>query len=416
MAALSCAVLLSWVGVAGSLPSGRGAVAAGPLLTFDSAASADAFRVGVTVAGAPLTPNLVDVGGPTSQALVNGLGKSQAFASFPYPGDAALTLPGTLAPVIGLPAPPGYPLIATSDASTAPKTSRSYPGITLTAASQESSSTASAVVGPASGPFSIASAASKSTSNADSGAGNVQATSESSVDVVSVAGVLTLGHVHASATARRAAAGERPPTSSFEADGVRIAGVAVGVTDAGILLPGAKAPVPDTAGLSPVLDAAGISMKLLPAERRPTSIVSSGLVVSLTQAGPTGDATVSYTFGRAAAAASGTATESTLAGALAPAGGLNDVAPSSAAGAAAASAQTNPAPAGAGVLAAQPSPVSAAPPAPASLTAPASRAALPAGSAAAHDSAGSIYLLIVLGAIAAAGGVFLIRVLGERLT
>src|SRR5437868_5951105 len=86
---------LGALGVADVLPVGAQS-APGPSLTaFDASAGADGVRVGVVLNGAPLTPQIVDVGGPTAQAVLTGFGKSQAFASMPYPGDAVLTLPPT---------------------------------------------------------------------------------------------------------------------------------------------------------------------------------------------------------------------------------------------------------------------------------------------------------------------------------
>src|SRR5207245_10170445 len=89
------------------------------------------------------------------------------------------------------------------------------------------------------------------------------------------------------------------------------AGTSVAVTDKGIVFPGSTSPVPDTSGLNPVLDGAGVSMKYLRATSVGQAVVSAGLVVSVKQAGPTGDVVVTYTFGRATASASGSATQAT---------------------------------------------------------------------------------------------------------
>ena len=55
--------------------------------------------------------NYIDGGGPVSQSTFSSAGSSQAFASLPYPGSTAVSGPGLLTGITGLPIPP-YPFYA----------------------------------------------------------------------------------------------------------------------------------------------------------------------------------------------------------------------------------------------------------------------------------------------------------------
>jgi hypothetical protein len=383
--------------------------------TFDASASADGVRVGVLVPGAPLTSQLVDAGGPTAQAVLNGLGKSQAFASLPYPGDAALTLPNTVFPLVGLPEPPPYPLIARSDSTTSPQASVNQPGVSMTAKSASRSSSASLAAGGVSGANGLAATTANAATTADDARGEVLSTAQSTADVINVQGVLRIGHTRAKASATRPADGAVRTDSAFEADAVTIAGVSAAVTDKGIVLPGSTAPVPDTSGLSPVLDAAGISMRFLTPIKQADGVMSPGLAVSVKAPGLNGDVVVTYTFGRAAASASGVAAGvpavpviGVVAGEASPPAAAAAAAPVAGAGASGPPANvTSPLPA------AVPGPSASLRPAPAVAShGPAAVTALPAAST---MSSASVYLLLVLGAAVIATGMVLIRLLGVRL-
>src|SRR5262249_5361966 len=64
---------------------------------FGASSSAFGARVTMNISKAPLVPNIVDGGGPLAQTPLDSLGTSVALASFPYPGDVVLTLPGLVA-------------------------------------------------------------------------------------------------------------------------------------------------------------------------------------------------------------------------------------------------------------------------------------------------------------------------------
>src|SRR5207248_8487241 len=77
--------------------------------------------VTVIVPNAPATSSIVDTGLTSAQAVVSSGGTSKAFGSNPYPGDNAVTLPGTLAG-FGAAGVPQYPLYAESVNPDTPKT------------------------------------------------------------------------------------------------------------------------------------------------------------------------------------------------------------------------------------------------------------------------------------------------------
>ena len=86
-------VLVAVAGVAAISPTGP----AGAAANYHGVATADAARVTVIVPNAPATSSIVDTGLTSAQAVVSSGGTSKAFGSNPYPGDNAVTLPGTLA-------------------------------------------------------------------------------------------------------------------------------------------------------------------------------------------------------------------------------------------------------------------------------------------------------------------------------
>jgi hypothetical protein len=383
--------------------------------SYDASAAADGVRIGVFINGFPLVNQVVDVGMPSAQAVLNALGKSQAFAAMPYPGDAVLTLPGTLFPLVGAPPPPSYPLIASSDATTSPQASVNQVGLSMSAKSDEHSSTAKVMAGGGGG---VSSTEADATSKLDPGTGELTATSESTTEVVTVQGVLRLGRVDATAQVTQAPNSNVKTASSFSAEGVTIAGVSTAVSDKGIVLPGRTTPVPDTTGLSPVLDAAGVSMKVVPVDQQPNSIVSAGLVVSVKETGPTGNAIVTYTLGRASASAAASFETVPSESAAGPTvAGSTAGTESTGAGGQAVTGDTG----GPGALATTSPSLStgvAATPRPRTTTGrttPGLKAVALAGAASSTTSAASFYLVLVVGAAVAASGLVLVRLFGVKL-
>lgn len=276
---------------------------------FDAVAAADGLRTYFVAPGAPLSPELFDGGAPVTQARVNGTGESVAFASMPYPGDTALSLPGLLLPLLGLPSPPPYPLIARSQSGTTPEASASAGAVELRAKSDERSSEASSSSG---GGDDSGTAVGRVLTHAVAkldAAGAVTSESRALVESFAVSGVLRIGAVDAKANATQpATGGEHRASSTFTAEGVSAGGVAIGVSNDGLLLPGQKAPVPDSSGLSPVLDATGITVRYLAPQEIDGGVVSAGLAVTVPVAQPGKDpVTVTYVLGQVRAIATSSA-------------------------------------------------------------------------------------------------------------
>ena len=121
-----------------STPAGSG--------SFDGTAAAYGFNSTISNPSIPL--GLVIQGaGPTAQAELSSLQQSNAFASFPYPGDTVSGLPGLASGALlgGLPLP-AYPFYVSSSFGQAPA-SASYPGIALNTQSLDTGASASALVG-----------------------------------------------------------------------------------------------------------------------------------------------------------------------------------------------------------------------------------------------------------------------------
>jgi len=112
--------------------------------SFDAVASAYGINNGISNPSFPLS--LVLTGsGPASSAHLTSLGGSDAFASFPYPGDTLVGAPGLLSGVFGF-SFPNYPLYVATSAGDDPR-SANYPGITLSSRSDALVSESRALVG-----------------------------------------------------------------------------------------------------------------------------------------------------------------------------------------------------------------------------------------------------------------------------
>jgi hypothetical protein len=112
--------------------------------SFDAVASAYGINNGISNPSLPL--NLVLTGsGPASSAHLTSVGGSDAFASFPYPGDTFVGLPGLASGVFGV-SFPSYPLYVATSAGDEPR-SVNYPGIALSSRSDALVAESRALVG-----------------------------------------------------------------------------------------------------------------------------------------------------------------------------------------------------------------------------------------------------------------------------
>ena len=369
-------------------------------------AAADGVRVQVVVNDFLVVSNIVDAGGPSAQAVVNAFGDSRGYAAYPYPGDIVLTAHG-----LSQGAAPKYPLIAQSD-STQPKSDVATGPYELHARSSDDTSSAVAQAGAGGGSVAMGSTQSSALATHDVKSGAVTADAETTVDSVSIAGVLSIGRVHS--RAQMSASVGAPPTrsSDTEVGDVTVGGQQVGLTDKGLVLAGTDVPLPPDSTANALLSSAGITVHYLKPLQTATSTVAPGFSVGVQQNVPgVGLTTVSYVFGEASASAQATGAVPVTGASSTPAavggttsGGSAPAAPPTAAGPAAPSSV----PATGQVEGASP----AQPP----VTAAAPAASNAYGLAAAvGPSSESFYLVIAAGAIVLVAATLLFRILAVKL-
>jgi hypothetical protein len=269
--------------------------------TYEAVAGADGVRVSLRVPDAPVTDVPVDGGGPTALAVLDSSGVSRAFASHPYPGEAVVTGPGTVAGASGGQVNlPGYPLFVSSDHPTVPEQVNEQGPYRLEATSGERRSEAEARAGAETGPL--------VTSVARVEAGEEGGATAEAVAVVEAfaAGDLHLGRVRSSARVTQAPDGSLTRASSLEVTGFSVAGTQVAIGPRGLSLPGATVPLPPTDPVRQALAGAGITVTYLAAQEQPSGVVAPGLSINAPLALPSGPTvTVTYTLGRTSAAVGG---------------------------------------------------------------------------------------------------------------
>jgi hypothetical protein len=226
----------------------------------------------------------------------------------PYPGDLAISGPGLLAGITGLPSPPPYPFYVSSSHPAAPESKLAQPGYELAATSDELESKASTMTGGTAGSGSSASSMGSTGTSAMTGrdptSGTVTAVAMGTADIVNIGGVLRIGHVDAKAKVTRGAGTEPTREASFAIDGMTILGQTVGLSDKGLTFGGTDTRIPPGNALTEALKQAKISVQYLARIDNPNGVVSPGLVITQEQATPGGPTMVfRYVFGKMAASA-----------------------------------------------------------------------------------------------------------------
>ena len=259
------------IGVAGmALPSSATAELPG----FRAVAVAEGGRMTFSVPGFAVVEDIIDGGGPVSQAAVDGQGAS-GFASLPYPGETALAFPGLFAAVAGQPLPAGYPFFVSASHPTTPEQQLKDPSGTYDL-------TAKAGAGTASG---LAQLRGHGGEGQNSGSGGTRATTSVQVegDTVNVvadtvnealnigAGALRIASVRSrSVTTYRA--GEQDPTTKTELfiDGGSAGDTKFSFGPGGFSVAGTAVPIPAGQGLEQLNQAlapAGVSIRFVEAEK-----------------------------------------------------------------------------------------------------------------------------------------------------
>jgi hypothetical protein len=308
-----------WKGTGGALivaaVAGMAAISptatAGAAVNFSGVATADAARVTVIVPNAPASSSVVDTGVTSAQAVVTSAGTSRAFGSNPYPGDNAVSMPGTLAG-FGVAGIPQYPLYAGSMHPDAPKSEIGNGPFHLLATSTATTSDGLATSGQAGDQNALLTSALASVhQEAD---GGVTSRSESKVQGFA-AGPLKIASVVSSAeTKLPAGGGSLQKASSLEATGIFVNDVAVQLTAKGLVVKDQTVPV-DGKALEETLAKAGVAVSYIAPEELPNGVVGAGVRISSTFTIPgNAPSQVVWLFGRALAVIDAAPGESLLPG------------------------------------------------------------------------------------------------------
>jgi hypothetical protein len=271
--------------------------------TFGAVASADAVRVTWIVPHAPASDTVLDFGGPSAQAALDSIGGSQAFASFPYPGENAVTAPALIAGASGGQINlPSYPFWVGSTYPVAPKAESGSGPYSIKAESTDTSSTSAASVGLDAGGQAALGLAKSQASTVATPEG---VTSEASSEVTGfAAGPLRIAQVVSSAKAVFDG-----KTVTRDAD-TQVTGAMVGETPVALTSNGlvvGSSPVP--ADPKPVMDAlaaAKIGVEFMPRQDTDTGVVAP--TIRVTQRDDAGQS-ITYVLGRTSAFAQGEGTE-----------------------------------------------------------------------------------------------------------
>ena len=268
--------------------------------SFEARATAEGFRFSFGAPGFVAVDTFIDGGGPVANSVLDGLGNSQSFGSLPYPSDNAISGPGLVAGLTGLPSPPPYPFYVNSSYPTQEKAEYAGPGINLLATSAEALTEGTATSGGGGGGSAIGATSAHSTAKRD--AGVILAEAVVTADMINIADTLKIASGKVSATMSRSGTGEPVKASSFKLDGVSISGQGVGFNEKGFVFAGSGAPIPPDNPLMDALRQAGIDVRYLAATSDDNGIISPGLVITQKAQFP-GSPTMIFTYvlGRARA-------------------------------------------------------------------------------------------------------------------
>jgi hypothetical protein len=248
---------------------------------FQAVAAADAFRITVAAPGLSVVNTLFDLAAPTAQASVNGVGASSGYAAFPDPGELVLTGPGLLAGASGgaLSFPP-YPLAVQSSAGSAPDAKAGEGPFLVEAHSTPQQSTALSQSG---------------SSDPSASAGLLQSTARAALDESTTVaeanstakgfavGPLTVASSVAKATATIVPGQDPQLATDFTVHGIDVAGTAVGLTPAGLVIAGTETALPANDPARTALAEAGLDVQYLEASAADGAARSAGMRITLRQ-------------------------------------------------------------------------------------------------------------------------------------
>lgn len=295
-AGLAAVLITGTVGAAflAAAPAATAEVSKGFEGAFTGVANAHATRIQLNVPSAPVSPEVLDVGGPSALAELDSIGSSRAYAAYPFPGEVTANYPGLVRGLSGAPVPPDYPLFITSRYPATPSAQGGGGPVALSATSEEDASHGLAVVGSETGDDQVIGLA-RSESTAQNAAGQVAMVGKTEVSGVRV-GPLTIGHYISDASAIVNAQGVLNLATSTLVTGTEIDGTAVTLTSEGFA---ANGPPTSLKSAMDALAAAGVTVQFIPATKTSDSIGSASL--QITRKLDTGE-TLTITLGQATAA------------------------------------------------------------------------------------------------------------------
>jgi hypothetical protein len=322
---------------------GSGGSAAQTQQGFGGSSSAFGARLSVTISKAPLVPNIVDGGGPLAQTTLDSLGTRIALASYPYPGDVVLNLPGLAAGlgpqlpglvgalpglvganvpglppevlallaqvevpgelveplVAGAPALPAYPFAAQAD-DLHPHAEVDLGVGKLTADAAAGDVRAEATSAPgASGTLLVPLSARSRVTEGDDG--SVVAEATGTITGLRV-GPLVLSNITSTARMARTADDHLEQSSSFRASGIQVGSLTLDLTPEGFEIGGTPVPAPIAATVNALLASAGLELKLLPEVVTPSAVVAGGVeLIRQQDFGPLGSGSISVILGQSSA-------------------------------------------------------------------------------------------------------------------
>jgi hypothetical protein len=184
---------------------------------YDAVASAYAFDSFIKNDSIPLGLS-PEVAGPVAQVSQSSLPGSEAFASFPYPGDTAVGILPTASSLYGI-ALPDYPLIAKSSLGAEQPTDVNFPGVALHARTGTALTEATGTAGSdAAGGF----AQSRIVADED---GSVTVAAHSKVNLVQLGGLVSFTGVDSMASATLDSSGTVTKTSSLSIGSIAVPGL-----------------------------------------------------------------------------------------------------------------------------------------------------------------------------------------------
>lgn|GEM_PF-6538283 len=281
---------LSSLALVGLAAAGLVGVSAGPSQafggTFRATSAASGVRVSMVVPHAPLSDQVADFGGPVAQTVVDSIGESSAYASFPFPGAGPATAPALARGASGGQAPvPDYPLFVSSKAPANPKQQFGNGPLALEAESGDQASAATATVGLDGGG---GSALGLSKSHAESGAkgDGVSAVATSETTGFSV-GPLQIARVVSNATTTFGPDGKLTRVASTVVEGASVGGTPVAIDK------------PDLGPVNQLLAQAKIRIDFAPKQEAATGVTAP--MLRITQHDDSSGATIIYQIGEASA-------------------------------------------------------------------------------------------------------------------